>query len=367
MKKLTIIIICMGLSISTWSLPRWANTPPADTVSAQVIYGNDDIFDELASKSGVALSLYLDSLERAPNVPKTYLNQIAFYTQIKNKNYDDLYTVIDSLFELEKIPYSLINQVNLLISNPPSSAEGHENLRKITCNKYPADNLYPTWITSKTQPYNYTIYTAEDSAFYVDLLPNNQHFSMPINDVLTSKFGWRNGRPHNGIDIDLQVWDTVVAAFNGVIRVARTCGGYGRTVIIRHDNGLETTYAHLHRIKVKSGQKVTAGQLIGLGGSSGNSTGSHLHFEVRYKGKAINPLNFIDYSSQSLMSNVLYIRKTKNGFTAYPYGSEFYTVKQGDYLYKIAAHHGVTVQQLCKLNGISRNSPLRVGQKLRII
>lgn len=344
-----------------------AKASPADTVKAQVIYGDDFLFGQLIEKSGVALSYYLDSLQAAPNISQTYLQQVALYSQIKNSNYEDLYSIVDSLFELEEVPYALINQVNLLITNESAMVYSAEKLRPITCNKYPADNLYSKWVTTKSHPYSSSMYVKEDTAFYIDLLPNNQQFAMPVNDKLTSPFGWRNGRPHNGIDIDLQVWDPVVAAFDGVVRVARTCGGYGRTVIIRHHNGLETTYAHLHRFRVKSGQKVKSGQVIGLGGSSGNSTGSHLHFEVRYKGKPLNPLNFIDYDNQTLISNIIHIRQTKYGFAAYPYGSKFYTVKSGDYLYKIAAQHGVTVSQLCKLNKISRNTPLAVGQKLRII
>lgn len=152
-----------------------------------------------------------------------------------------------------------------------------------------------------------------------------------------------------------------------MVRVARTYGGYGRVVVIRHFNGLETLYAHLHRIKVTPGQIVQAGELIGLGGSSGNSTGSHLHWEVRFKGSSINPLNFVDYSTKQLKANKLVLRKTKYGFSGYPEGSIFYTVQNGDYLYKIASNYGTTVTKICELNGIRRNSNLYVGQKIRVI
>jgi murein DD-endopeptidase MepM/ murein hydrolase activator NlpD len=106
---------------------------------------------------------------------------------------------------------------------------------------------------------------------------------------------------------------------------------------------------------------------VGLGGSSGQSSGSHLHWEVRFKGTPINPLNFVDYKSHSLIDKTLVLHKTKYGFAGYPKGSVFYTVQNGDYLYKIARSYGTTVSHLCKLNGIRRNSSLIVGQKLRVI
>ena len=151
------------------------------------------------------------------------------------------------------------------------------------------------------------------------------------------------------------------------VRVARNYRGYGRVVVVRHFNGLETLYAHLHRIKVEPGQIVAPGELVGLGGSSGHSTGSHLHWEVRFKGHPINPLNFLDYETGTLINDILVLQKTKHGFAGYPKGSAFYVVENGDYLYKIASECGTTVSKLCKLNGIKRNSPLIVGQKLRVI
>jgi murein DD-endopeptidase MepM/ murein hydrolase activator NlpD len=360
------LLLTVALFLFGW-ITTVAN--PRDTLQAQVMYGNDLLLEKVSKKSGVALTLYLDSIKAAPNVNPEYIEQVSLFTQIKNNVFTDMYTVIDSLFSLQHVPLALVNQINLLISAEGRETAGdhNETIRCITQEQYPADNVYPNWVTTQTQPYNSKAITTEDTAFYLDLLPNDQQFVMPVNDVLTSRFGWRDGRPHNGIDIDLQVWDTVVAAFDGVIRVARTCGGYGRTVIIRHHNGLETTYAHLHRLKVKPGQEVKAGELIGLGGSSGKSTGSHLHFEIRYKGKPINPLHIIDYQNKRLMCSIIYMRKTSNKFAAYPYGSEFYTVQNGDYLYKIANELGVPITTLCTLNGISRNTPLRVGQKLRFL
>ena len=151
-----------------------------------------------------------------------------------------------------------------------------------------------------------------------------------------------------------------------MVRIARNHNGYGRVVIIRHYNGLETLYAHLHRFKVKSGDIVQAGQVIGLGGSSGRSTGSHLHFEVRYRGKPLNPKSIIDFNNNRLISDSIRLIRTKWSYVAVPKGIDFHTVIRGESLFKIARKYGTTIQRLCTLNGIRRNKPLRVGQKIMI-
>jgi murein DD-endopeptidase MepM/ murein hydrolase activator NlpD len=283
-------------------------------------------------------------------------------------NFDEIYETIDSLFELKEVPYALINELNKYLSNNQEALAKFDQ-EQIDTSQYPADYYYHSWNSITPNPYDSKKLSSKDSKLELRLVGTRQSekFVMPVTDKLTSKYGWRNGRMHKGIDIDLQVWDTVVTAFSGMVRVARTYSGYGRVVVVRHFNGLETLYAHLHRIKVKPGQIVTAGELIGLGGSSGHSTGSHLHWEVRFKGHPINPLNFINYTDQTLIDEVLVLHKTKNGFAGYPKGSVFYVVQNGDYLYKIAANYGTTVNKLCKLNSIQRNSRLSVGQKLRVI
>lgn len=339
-----------------------------DTVIAQVVYGNEYLFSQIDSLTTPQLIQYKDSLESLDPVPTEFVSQIKVYLKIRTMQFDEIYETIDSLFELSEVPYPLINELNRYLSTHQESLNNFET-ELIDTSQYPADYYYQSWNTITPNPYNTKQLTTTDTVIELKLTGTSRSpsFIMPIDDKLTSKYGWRDGRMHKGIDIDLQVWDTVVTAFAGMVRVARTYSGYGRMVVVRHFNGLETLYAHLHRIKVKPGQIIEAGELIGLGGSSGHSTGSHLHWEVRFKGYPINPLNFIDYSSQSLISNTLVLHKTKNGFAAYPKGSVFYVVQNGDYLYKIAADYGTTVNKLCKLNGINRNSHLAVGQKLRVI
>lgn len=339
-----------------------------DTAIAQVVYGSDFLFNGIDSLSTNQLQQYEDSLRNLENPPQELVRQLHLFLKIRTMDFDQVYVTIDSLFELKKIPYPLINELNRYIANHQNEQNNFDN-EIIDTSQYPADHYYHSWNTITPNPYGNTPLNFNDSVMELTLIGTQRspEFVMPVVDQLTSKYGWRNGRMHKGIDIDLQVWDTVVTAFSGMVRVARNYKGYGRVVVVRHFNGLETLYAHLHRIKVQPGQLVNAGDLLGLGGSSGQSTGSHLHWEVRFKGHPINPLNFVDYKNQKLINTTLVLHKTKHGFAGYPKGSVFYVVQNGDYLYKIAASYGTTVNTLCKLNGINRNSLLSVGQKLRVI
>lgn len=126
-------------------------------------------------------------------------------------------------------------------------------------------------------------------------------YVMPVPGYVTSNYGYRPkfGRTHKGIDLKLKSNDTVVAAFEGKVRVVNyEARGYGNYVIIRHPNGLETVYGHLNKQLVKEDQVVRAGEPIGLGGSTGRSTGPHLHFETRFMGYPINPAAIFDFANQ---------------------------------------------------------------------
>jgi murein DD-endopeptidase MepM/ murein hydrolase activator NlpD len=148
------------------------------------------------------------------------------------------------------------------------------------------------------------------------LLGENEQFKLTWYGRLTSTYKRRWGKQHHGLDIDLETGDTVMAAFDGVVRYAQfNRSGFGNCIIIRHMNGLETIYAHLSKIDVEPNVFVSAGQLIGLGGNTGHSTGSHLHFETRYKDFSFNPLLFIDIEKQELKSNTLVLHASD--FAAY--------------------------------------------------
>jgi len=130
-------------------------------------------------------------------------------------------------------------------------------------------------------------------------------FVMPFCGTVVSEFGIRNGRMHTGIDIKLAMNDPVYAAFDGMVRMAKDYGTYGKVVVIRHDNGLETLYSHLNSIAVRLNQRVKAGDRIGGGGRTGNATTEHLHFETRFMGEPFNPRLIIDFDVCALKSRIV--------------------------------------------------------------
>lgn len=226
---------------------------------------------------------------------------------------------------------------------------------------YPALSLYPNW--SNTSVHSYAGVKVPDN-YEIDLTG----FCMPTDSRrITSKFGYRWRRMHNGLDIKVNTGDTIVAAFDGKVRVVKyERRGYGRYIVIRHYNGLETVYGHLSKQLVEEDQVVKAGEVIGLGGNTGRSTGSHLHFETRLLGVAINPALMFDFPNQDIVADT-YTFKRRGGGNAKQAATAgaYYRVKRGDTLSGIAATKRVSINTLCKLNGITRNSILRPGQQLR--
>lgn len=193
----------------------------------------------------------------------------------------------------------------------------------------------------------------------------------------TSHFGPRRRRFHYGLDLAQPTGEPIYAAFDGVVRVSRRNKSYGHLVIIHHANGLETYYAHMSKRMVKAGDHVTSGQQIGLCGNTGRSFGSHLHFEIRYMGNAMNPENVIDCQTHDLLSPTLTLTSSsfrkvaKHGATARGRSggtpsSGWYRVRQGDTLEKIARRNGTTVRRLCQLNGISENKIIHPGDRLKV-
>lgn len=266
--------------------------------------------------------------------------------------------MIDTLFASDSIPLDFVTELQIKLKTFQS---------KEYFPKYPAEDLYGSWNTSKANPYGIKLWQ-NDSSIELSLVDqdNSCGYNHPFPGIVTSWFGYRDGRQHKGIDIDLVTGDTVRNCFSGMVRVAKRHGAYGNLVVVRHYNGLETYYAHLSRLKVKPGDRVDPGQMIGLGGNTGRSTGSHLHFEVRYKGIPLNARAIINFRKHTLISDSITVRKTRYGYAAYPIGQEFHKVKRGDYLAKIANQYGVSISELCSWNGFRRNRPLRVGQRIRI-
>lgn len=222
------------------------------------------------------------------------------------------------------------------------------------------------------------------------LVRKDNEFCFPVKNVRTSPYGWRWNRPHRGVDIALNTGDPVRCCFPGVVRIARPMGGYGNLVVVRHYNGLETVYGHLSKIKVKSKQVVKAGEVLGLGGSTGHSTGPHLHFEVRFQYETFDPEWILDFSNYTLRTHRLHLDKTYFGITA-PRGrnpelaykadksfvketplkvrkqrKEVYcTTQRGDTYELLALRYSTTIDDIKQLNP---DAPLKLksGVKLRV-
>ena len=258
-----------------------------------------------------------------------------------------------------------------------------------------------SWDTRSTNPYRESeTLPADFTLWIVDTLDS---YCCPHRTTPSSKFGYRHGRPHQGIDLPYPTGTPAYAAFDGKVRVSDYVGGYGNLVVIRHANGLETFYGHLSERKVNAGDWVNAGDVVGLGGSTGRSTGPHLHFETRYHGHAFDPSWLIDFESGKLRHRLLHLRNwyfspnsryvqavddedaiilgdEKDRIAAEEKAKEqavarekaaaaamkYHTVRKGDTLSKIAAQYHTSVKTICRLNGIKQTTTLQIGRKLRV-
>lgn len=283
-----------------------------------------------------------------------------------------------------------------------------ENLRHREDMANPASDLYPTW----DNRYAHQV-TAMPDEYRIDL----RGFCMPTpSRVITSNYGRRWGRWHRGLDIKVYIGDTIRAAFSGKVRVVRyEASGYGNYIVIRHNNGLETIYGHLSRQLVRENQYVRAGQPIGLGGNTGRSTGSHLHFETRLCGVALNPALMFDFPHQDVTGDFYTYRSStieresaqataargkaaslgyskaniqgdgtihhgtrteahseqprrqarENETSSTGVHMRYYKVEAGETLESVAGKLGVSIETLCRLNHFGRFTVVRKGQLLR--
>lgn len=256
----------------------------------------------------------------------------------------------------------------------------------------PAVQLYEEWDNRYAHRQ-----TALPDSFRIDL----RHFCMPTpSRVITSNFGTRWGRQHKGLDIKVYIGDTIRAAFSGKVRIVRyEARGYGNYIVIRHGNGLETIYGHLSKQLVSENQEVRAGDVIGLGGNTGRSTGSHLHFETRLCGVALNPALLFDFRAQDVTGDYYTFRNNSyqsesaeatrlrgkignGGYTPDQVRGgvasrredveafntvqvQYHKVQAGETLNSIARKRGVTVEQICRLSHISKSAKIKPGSILR--
>lgn len=259
-------------------------------------------------------------------------------------------------------------------------------------NEIPAEDLYDgIWNNRYVNAYRSVEHVPD--TFKVSLA----NFTMPTMGHVTSNFGMRGRgrrqRMHYGIDLKVQTGDTIYAAFDGKVRVKQfERRGYGYYLVLRHPNGLETVYGHLSKFLVEEEQVVRSGDPIALGGNTGRSTGSHLHWEFRFLGNPINPTFIVDFNNKvchrdnytvtrnsysvsgkgvnvkTLASSELKA-KTVSTTTTNKFASgkvSYHRVKSGDTLGKIAQKHGTTISKLCKLNNITAKTVLRVGRSIRL-
>ena len=232
---------------------------------------------------------------------------------------------------------------------------------------HPADDIYNNiWTRDKLNPYKISLDSLPDTV-RIDC----RNFFIPVPGIVASDFGPRRYRYHFGTDLRLNVGDTVIAAFSGKVRIIDyEARGYGHYVVLRHDNGLETVYAHLSQVLVVHNQAIKAGQIIALGGNTGHSTGPHLHFETRYLGNALNPASIINFHTGKVHNDVYQITKRKSFYYQREIKPKpvvkYYTVRKGDNLGSIAARNGTSVNALCKLNRLKPKTLLQLGQKIRV-
>ena len=282
----------------------------------------------------------------------------------------------------------------------------------------PFHDHYLIWDTTTVHPYHFDLTHMQDTVKLVLADHNDCAFIAPAAGFITSGFGVRvapryryartgkrgalkryftgySSQYHYGVDLALHKGDNVYAAFDGIVRYSSfNTGGYGNCVVIRHYNGLETLYGHLNGRIVTPGQAVRAGELIGYGGSTGYSTGPHLHFETRYLGEPIDPTTFISFkdSTYRLKNDTLLVTRqsfnyTNRGYNAYAVksgryrnagrystrgttataslaGAKYYVVRKGDTVSSVSNKSGLTVNRILQVNGIQRNTVLHPGQKL---
>ena len=258
------------------------------------------------------------------------------------------------------------------------------------------------WDTNITNPYRDDTKAPEDLHLWiVDTLDS---YCCPNKTTPSSGYGYRHGRRHTGIDLPYPKGTPVYATFDGKVRLSDYVGGYGNLVIIRHANGLETFYGHLSQRKVNAGDWVSAGDIIGLGGSTGRSTGPHLHFETRYRGAAFDPSWLIDFETGTLRHRLLKVRswyfnpnqryvqnvddedeifrtdeedrilaeqKAKEEAAARARAEaaaqKYHTIRSGDTLSGIAKKYHTTVKRICALNpGLTEKTVLRLGRRIRV-
>lgn len=247
----------------------------------------------------------------------------------------------------------------------------------------PEEALYKNNWNSTQIKYPASTFPDKKDTIVITLVgPNDHAFVAPVKGQILSKFGRRGRRMHTGTDIRLNSGDTVRCAFDGRVRLAKRFSGYGNLVLVRHNNGLETIYAHLKAIKVKVNEEVKAGDLLGLGGRTGRATCNHLHFETRLFGEPFDSNKYIDFNTFALSTDKIYYKNHQfendlNNFKIkqipdrmlanWDSGTPLkHVIRRGDTLSVIARKYHTSVKKICSVNKITAQKTLRVGSVLMI-
>lgn len=329
--------------------------------------------------------------KRNPKINQSGSNANEGPTRLGTPQPEDEYQVETSNLKFQN-QFEPVKPVNPLVSDDTTTIdEGTTDVVEVVDSLLVGDEwvkaaeYYVIWDARTINPYGLSPLEFDEP---IDLklydTTANRMWSAPLDaTVTTSNFSYRWGRWHNGTDLDLETGDTVRTTYDGMVRIVAVDGsGYGKFVVVRHYNGLETLYGHMSKQLVESGQLVKAGDVIGLGGNTGHSTGSHLHYENRYEGNPFDSRNIFDWDKKDIKSdhfmltsaawNHLRGKSTKSEFEsgdAAPVSqtrSVLHKVRSGETLSSIAGKYGVSISAITKKNRISARSTLRLGQKLRI-
>ena len=246
------------------------------------------------------------------------------------------------------------------------------------------------WNTTVTHVYYGVTADNLPESTAIQLIDSLTGHHYPYKGYMSSKYGPRKGRSHQGVDLPLKTGDPVYATFDGVVRYsAFSSSGYGNLVIVRHDNGLETYYAHLSERLVEPNDRVVAGQQIGKGGSTGRSSGPHLHFETRYKGQSFDPERLFDFKTGELRNSEILLKRRhfsihskyeqdfneeeevakqeaaeRAAASAPKQTTQYHTVVAGDTFGSLARKYNTTSEAIQKLNPGIEPTKIRIGQKI---
>lgn len=311
------------------------------------------------------------------------------YSQVEDSTYTNKDTIGANIEEIQlgamifqenKRTLELINQISALTFCDLDSVNMAQDIPQEEL-KYSNDH----WVSDRVNPYRDV---KLPTPFKIEF--DQAYFTHPVDGkiVVTSRFGRRRRGYHRGLDLDLVTGDTVRSVLPGKVRFVGYSRGHGKTVLVRHANDVETLYAHLSGFAVDTNDIVTEGQAIGLGGNTGNSRGSHLHLEVRYKGICIHPEYVFDFSgNKEIRNSELWVsnmwksprfhssyRRSKleplcteeDAVVAQKAEPRYHRVRSGDTLSEIAQRYRVGLREICSLNAISVNSTLRIGQTIQV-